>query len=559
MRLFGWLLLRKFWGIKNSILSWTAWEWFKRIFFITIGLVVLSSLYFLFARVLRYFENASIIGALLTWKLTAMMFLMTFSMVAISTLITAVSTLYFSADLKFLMSSPIPPRILFMDKSIETIFFASWMVAMVTVPYIMALARVKALPWTFYPVFAGFLIPFLMLAAAIGIAFTLILMASFPSPRTRDAVWLLSSCSLAVVYALIRFSQPEKLINPSALERVGQYLEYLQAPTAPYLPSWWMTQALTSFSGRQWLRVLLELSKILLALGCIYGALLWAAGRIYEKGFSGSQEGWRRNLRYRFPHPLESNFSSATRPHRQWLTLFWKDRLIFFRDVKHWSQLMLILSLTAVYLFSIWKIPLDIPALKSLLCFFNIGTTGAVLTALALRFAFPAVSMEGKSFWILKSAPMDIQHVMREKFIFNLIPIFVLGTLLVAASNYLLKADLFISTLSLITIWLCALTLSAMAVGLGAVFPKFNTENIHQIESSAGGFVYMACALGYLALTLVAEAFPVRLYYSGELLRDRSLYGPVIAVSMAALLAINWIGLGIPWRMGRKTLKSHEV
>jgi len=101
-------------------------------------------------------------------------------------------------------------------------------------------------------VFAALLVPFCILAASLGMAFTLTLMYVFPSSRTRDVVWVFSSLSLTVTYGLVRFAQPEKLIRPDALKVVAEYLNFLQAPTAPYLPSWWLAEALRMAAEGAW-------------------------------------------------------------------------------------------------------------------------------------------------------------------------------------------------------------------------------------------------------------------------------------------------------------------
>src|SRR5207237_416097 len=187
--------------------------------------------------------------------------------------------------------------------------------------------------------------------------------------------------------------------------------------------------------------------------------------------------------------------------------LYWKDRKLFVRDVKHWSQLMLILSLVIVYLFSVWRMPLDTPNLKSLVSFLNIGAAGFVLAALALRFAFPAVSMEGKAFWLVRSAPVTVGELLFEKLLSCALPMTALGAVLIALTNHILQADAFVSVLSLGSIVVISFTLCGMGVAFGAIFPRFDIENIHQIESSAGGFAYMACSMGYVGATVAIEAW----------------------------------------------------
>jgi len=54
-------------------------------------------------------------------------------------------------------------------------------------------------------------------------------------------------------------------------------------------------------------------------------------------------------------------------------------------------------SLCAVYIFSIYKIPLNTIYLQNMVAFFNVGLISFVVSAVALRFVFPAVSLEGES------------------------------------------------------------------------------------------------------------------------------------------------------------------
>lgn len=544
---------------KNSLLHAGRWEKAKKVFFVLVTVGVLIGVYSGLYRLLKHLESALMIGPLLTWKLTAMVLLTTFSMVALSGFITAVGTLYYSEDLGLLRSSPLPPRLIFLDKMLETTFHASWMVALAVIPYLIALGKVKSLSLSFYLMSFFSLIPFLALAAALGILLTLGLMTLFPSPRTRDAVWILSSLSIAVVYVVFRLSQPEKLVRPDALEKISQYLDYLQAPTAPYLPSWWLTQSWMAASTHHiplWIRQNLMLAG---ATAFLYIAGLGASQRMYPVGLSGAMDSKRLQKKWPMERFLEERFLKLFKIPLESATLLWKDRKVFFRDVKYWSQFLLILALVVVYLFSIWKLPLDTPDLKSMMAFFNIGTTGFIIAALCLRFVFPSISLEGKSFWFIKSAPVSLSLLMWEKFFFTAFPLLILSALLVHGSNLLLQADPFVSRISLGTILLCTVSLCAMGVGLGALFPRFHVDNIHQIESSAGGFAYMACAMGYLFLTLAIEALPLQMHFYERFGKVNPWQTRPVAYCLLALAALNAAAFVIPWKLGQRALERHDV
>jgi len=539
-------------SLRNAAAALTTYERARNLAFGAAGFALLYGLYAGLRRVLFYLAGVELIGRLLLWKLTAMMFLMTLSMVMVSSLLTSLTTLYYSHDLKFLMKAPLSLRTIFLDKSLESAFFASWMIALVLTPYVLAMARVLGLGAGFLAAFAALLPPFLLLAASFGIAFTLLLLYLFPSSRTRDVVWVLSSLSMTISYGLVRFAQPERLIRPDALKVVAQYLDFLQAPTAPYLPSWWAARGLQAAADGRWGAWGADVARLWAAALLVYGALVWLAGRTYFVGYSGAQEGALRRRRHAFTTLFERRLFGAEG------ALLWKDRVAFFRDVKHWSQMLLIVGLVFVYLFSIRRLPLDSPDLRSLVSFLNVGTAGFVIAALGLRFTFPSISLEGRSWWVLRASPLTTGQIMRQKFVFSAGPMLVVALVLGAATNGILQADRFTAWVSLGALVSVATVVCAMGVGLGALFPRFHVENIHQIESSLGGFVYMAACLFYIGAAIAVLAWPMQMHFQERFGKSDAWNWRVAAAAGAMWLALNAVALILPWTLGRRALENHE-
>ena len=547
------LLRRRARTFTNTIGHWTGYEWVRNSAFGSAGLGLLFGLHYGFYRMLTYLASVELIGLLLTWKLTAMLLLMTLSMVVVSSLLTALTTLFYSYDLKFLMKAPVSLRAVFLDKSLESAFFASWMIGLILVPYIAAIMRVQHLGPGYFAAFLLALPPFLLLAASFGIGFTLLLLYLFPSSRTRDVVWVFSSLSLTVTYGLVRFAQPERLIRPDALKVVAEYLNFLQAPTAPYLPSWWLAEALRMAAEGNWRGWALRTMGLWAAASLVYSFLVALAGKIYFIGYSGAQEGALRRRVHVFHMLPEQRLLGV----RASAVLLWKERTTFFRDVKHWSQILLIIGLVFVYLFSIRRLPLDTAELKSLVSFLNVGTAGFVLAALGLRFTFPAISLEGRSWWVLRSAPLDIGMVMRQKLAFSAVPILTIAATLALMTNWLLEADRFTSWLSFVALGTVGLAICMMGVGFGALFPNFTVENIHQIESSVGGFVYMAACLSYVGVTIAVLAAPMHMHFAERF--GTGVWSPRVALySGAGWLILNLIACILPWQLGRRALENHE-
>ncbi|MCM2268353.1 MAG: hypothetical protein NDI60_11350 [Elusimicrobiales bacterium] len=551
------LLQRKARTLLNTLLALRGWRLAKNLMFAGVGALMLAALYAGFWRLLTYLEGVQLIGPILSWKLTSMVLLMTFSMVIVSSIIISMTTLYYSFDLKFLFSCPLDLRDIFMDKAFETVFYSSWTLVLAILPYIAALGRVKALDAGFYLAYAGLMVPFVLLAGAVGILFSMLVMYLFPSSRTRDITWLLGSLSVAFVYVVFRFSRPEKLLRPDSLEVVAQYIQYLQSPTAPYLPSWWLTKAMTAYSAGRWEAFGFSALVLFLAAAAVYTVIYFVSGRLYMRGFSGAQSSPRfKGGRETLPEQrLAQRFPTWRVP----LTLYWKDRLALGRDARYWSQIILIAALISVYLFSIRQLPLDSADLKSLVSFLNVGVAGFVVAAIGLRFTFPAISLEGSAYWLLKSAPASTAAIMREKLMVSLVPSVAIGLILITVSNRLLNADLFISVLSAFTILTASVVISVMGIGLGAVFPDFKVENIHQLESSYGGFLYMACAMGYLGLTVAIEAWPVQMHFAQRFGRENPWDPAALALCAGVFVLLNFTALYVPWKLGVRNLERHEI
>ncbi|MBI5883320.1 MAG: hypothetical protein HZB91_09480 [Elusimicrobia bacterium] len=554
----GLLLRRKATGLVNGLRSLSAYEWVRNLAFTAAGLGLLYGLYSGFHRLLAYLTTVELIGRLLIWKLTAMMMLTTFSMVSVSGMLVSLTTLYFSFDLRFLMQAPLEISDIFIEKSLESIFFSSWMIGLVLLPFITALAQVSGYGWDFHAAFIVLLLPFLALAASMGIAFTLILLYLFPSSRTRDAIYVIATLSLTLVYALIRFAEPEKLIRPDALHVVADYLNFLQAPTARYAPSWWLTKGLSSYASGKTAVFWRCCGLLYASASCVYGLLLLLASRVYFAGYSGAQEGFLRRLKAPLGPLLETRVGRWLGADQAVSILFWRERKCFFRDVKHWSQILLILGLIFVYIYSVKRLPLDNQDLRSAISFLNVGVAGFVIAALGLRFTFPAISLEGRSWWVVRSSPVSLPGLMRQKYLFSAIPMTLVALALGVMTNILLEADPFTSLLSLSTLLVMTWAIVAMGIGYGALFPMFNVENIHQIESSLGGFVYMTSSLAYVGFSIMILSWPMQMHFRERFGKVAAWDWRIAAVCAAAMVLLNGAAFLVPWAMGRRKLEAYE-
>ncbi|HRY28608.1 MAG TPA: hypothetical protein P5079_01075 [Elusimicrobiota bacterium] len=521
-----------------------------------LGAVFLFVLYYGFVRLLWEVHSVEMIGSLLIVKLMAMAFLTTFLMIVFSSTLASFTTLFFAQDLPFLVQSPLPFRSVFLFKAVETAAFSSWMVLLAMWPFLAAYGFVYGLGKGFWVFLAAMAVPFVLIACTLGIGLSLALMCVFPSRRVREVMLLLGVFVGGSLYVLFRWLQPEKLVRADSFEVLIQYIALLEAPLAPYLPSWWMTSAVAAYTADRGAGLLADAGLLAGAAVLLGSILVFFAEKAYYFGWTSAQESGRRQG------------TSALGREWRWVPRFFpsgfrglvgKDALLFVRDANQWSQLLLLLALVAVYLISIDKLPLDNAYLKGLISFLNIGMVGFVLSSVALRFVFPAVSLEGKCWWLVRTAPFGLGTVLMEKVLLGFFPLCVLGVALVWASNRLLGVDVFVTRLSVTTIGVMSFALCAMGVGLGARFPRFGVENVPQIETSPGGLLFMVSSLFYVGATISLEAVLMRMHYYSVVRANSAWDAPGTALVLAALFLLNAAVVLGPLLAGKRYLERADV
>ena len=242
-----------------------------------------------------------------------------------------------------------------------------------------------------------------------------------------------------------------------------------------------------------------------------------------------------------------------------------KDIRNFFRDNTQWSQLLLLSALVVVYLYNFSVLPLERSAirldfLQNTIAFLNLGLAGFVLSAVSVRFIFPAISSEGKSFWIVRSSPLSVKRFIMVKFIIYVLPMLILGEILIIVTNHLLQVTSFMMILSSITMFFMVFGLISLGIGLGAIYPKFQYENIAQVATGFGGLMYMIFSALFMAVIIVLESGPVYIVFMADLrnLEISFTQWLLITGSFLSVILIIIFTIYKPIRMGIKALERYE-
>lgn len=530
----------------------------KLFLFGTIGICFWGGIFAVSLRVLIYFKEISELGDILAHKLLSMILLTFFSLLIFSSILTAISKLYLSRDLSLVHSMPVSSFKIFIARWIESTIDSSWMVIVYTLPIFISYGIVYQAGFFFYWDMIMVILSLAVIASSTSVILVVLVVNFVPANRMRNMSIFFGLCLFLILFFAFRFLQPERLVDPEVFSTTLVYLKSLKTPAPPYLPSTWAYDSLkAALSGH-------------IQQGMFHTALSWTwagvmvfmaiilADAVYFKGLSKAHTAQVRLFRNRFSGIRFQGFLPG--PVRAFIT---KEIRTFFRDQTQWSQLFLIAALVVLYLYNFNALPLEKTPIKTvylqnLLSFLNMGLAGFVLTAITARFAYPAVSIEGEAFWLVKSAPIALRSYLWIKFFIYFLPLLILTEILIIATNILLKVTPFMMALSTVTIFFLVPGVVAMGIGFGAAYPDFKADNPAQTVTSFGGILFMMVCAGYIGAVIFIEAGPVYNIFLADI-KQRELTlleWTWVTGSFVIAFVLSIAAIIIPMKFGEKKLSE---
>ncbi|MGA2959594.1 MAG: hypothetical protein ABSF48_28240, partial [Thermodesulfobacteriota bacterium] len=252
--------------------------------------------FFIFAKVLLYFRSVELVGDLLNSRLLAMMLLTFFSILLFSNLISSLSTFFLSEDLNLILSHPVSLDRVYYARLAETMVYSSWMVLLFAMPVFAAYGWVYESSLGYYLVLLAAMVPFLIIPSALGTLLSMILVNVFPARRSKDVLFFLSIFLVIALYFLIRFLQPERLVNPDAFAGLVEFVSALSAPSWPFLPSFWVSESLLPFLQRTPADTGFFLGCLWSTAGASVAVGSWVSRATFFAGWTKAQEAWKVRL-----------------------------------------------------------------------------------------------------------------------------------------------------------------------------------------------------------------------------------------------------------------------
>lgn len=481
--------------------------------------------------VTAYLLDTAHIGLFLYHRFLSMVLYVFFVTVNVGNIVVCYATLYRSDEVTFLMSMPISHAKIFLVRFVDNFVYSSSTLALIGTSAVLGYGAHFGLPWyvSVFSIVAVFL-PYMLIA---GILAVVTLMGLIRVAVVIGFRWLLASVTavyLGAVFFYFQTTNPVALVS-SVMEHypdVNAYFGYLDPPLVQYLPNHWVSEflywtvvgspdrAIPFFMFLFFSMVGLIVLAGLLARRLYYKTWLTASDAHTLKGTVETTGSGPPFLRFD-RHPWLERMALGR--NLQTVSLFKRDFWMFFREPGQWLHFLLMVVLFLIFLISVrsLEIPTTLPLMKAVSFLVVFMFIGFLVASVALRFVFPALSLEGRCFWAVKTSPVDLRKLYFHKLGFSLILTGVLAEALVLGSLPVFSPDLFLTGIGAVCGFLVALALTTLNLGAGAMFALFHEKNPVRVASSHGASLAFLGSMVYLTFLVLLLVVPLNNYFQAQI------------------------------------------
>ncbi len=411
--------------------------------------------------------------------------------------------LYLAGDMDFLLSAPIPVRAVFVSKLVQAILPNLALILAVALPVLYGLGASSGYNWLYYPLVFVMLVALALAAAGAAALVVMAVVRVFPARRVAEVLGAIGAVTTLVCSQSGQFARYGKVSST----QVSSALHLLTRLDVAWSPLAWAGRGLVGLGEGRWLAGSGFSVLALGAAGLIFALALTTAERLYYSGWAGMQVNQRRRKagrghRHAAPQALPA-LGGRLMP-RAVAAIVAKDWTMLRRDLRSLSQLVTPLVLGGVYALMLLRggditqgelgnAPAWLAqALESGLAYGSIAISLFVGWIALARLAAMGFSHEGRSYWVLKSAPVSAGQLLTAKFLAAYLPALALGWGFVGAMALVQgPSNPVVATLwfSLAVVALCLAAVCGIYLAFGVAGAKMDWQDPRQMISTTTGCV----------------------------------------------------------------------
>lgn len=572
------LLKPHFLGFKNRLIGKGSKEYklFNQELLIIacsffVMLITYKATYALFKEISGNRTFANILPA----KVIGLSFLMLFLLLLFSCSISAVGFLFNAKDLETILSFPLSKTRFFVTRLCNIVLSSFWMLILFVTPIYLGFSLNYNLSWDFFAVCLLVTFLLLIITASLGSIAAILLVNICPAYRIKEILAV-----IAVIFAIgvlvigqktshVDFSR--QIVNQTQvsskdnLKSAALFLSATEDPNPEWFPSKWATLAISNYVDPKTDK-LIPLIKLFSTAVILFLLALVLFKKLHIRGWSFSLLTKSPNKTY--TSNVSSKLTKLIIPFNQPLrALVAKEIKCFVRDTTQSLQLFVLLFLTSIYIYNFRALrnfsgfpPEMLELWKAGLSVANVILGACVVAAIATRFVYPSVSLEGKSYYMIRLTPLSISQYLKNKFMLWFMPVLSLNLILLSSGALAIESSSS-TLLATIFVTICiSIGITGIGIGIGSVYSKFDWDSPSQISASFGSLVYMFLALVTIALSILPCLMLFALTNIDTLKDnlDAPYYFALLLSSTGLILTINYCAARWSLRAGAEHLRELE-
>lgn len=497
---------------------------------------------------------ALIPGALLT-ALTLLMLLTSFGV--------ALGTLFLANDLELLMTAPVSRRAVFLSKMVDSMIPNYGILLIMALPALLAFGIGQGWGPLYFLLIPVTLVVLPLLPAGLGALLVLLVARVAPVRRVREILGFagaLFGIGCGLIGQTTRYWVPGLVGTPGAdSPSPEQVADSVRGWASVPLPPLMAGRGLASAGYGDWAMFAVSFGAFLLLTVGFFAVSVWVADNLYASGWIRMQSsGSAKRGKERSARAAARSGWLGRAP--SWFAIALKDWRVIPRDLRNFAQMLAPLALLPFVFLSIvtgggssgrrgnGRNPfqdLDI-AQGAIGIFVAAGVLVAVLFVFG-RMAETSISMEGKSWWLTKAAPMSPWEVLLGKFVAAAIPYVIVSFVFMIAAEIWRKFDFVWFLYGLFGVEMLGLGLLAVAVGLSVPWAKLDWDDPRKMMPWQTAVLTLVAwlVLGAISGLILCLPFFIELFNQSNLVAIMMPLGAVLATLITGLAAYGALRIGV--------------
>jgi ABC-2 type transport system permease protein len=444
----------------------------------------------------------------------------------------ALGSLFLASDMEMLMSAPVDRRAVFISKLLDGMVPSYSILLVSALPALLAFGIGLGYSAAYYFMVALVVLFLPLLPMGLGAMLVLVVARVAPARRVREVLGLVGTLFGVSCGILGQTSRQWTSMFTPGREEAEQFVEWLRGLANWPLPFVLAARSTVDAGRGDFAGALPVFGGFVLMTAGLFAVSVWLAEALYASGWVRMQSsGSAKKSMARSARAASRSGWLGRAP--AWFAIVLKDWRVLPRDLRNFAQMLAPLALVP---FILWNL-LSVGGRRNpyIETFGAAGGSsiliagGVLMTVMFVvgRVAETSISMESKSWWLIKAAPVSPGEVLFGKFMTAAIPYVALGTIFMAALTYWRGFDLVWAVYGWMAVLVLGLGMVAAAVGLSVPWAKLDWDDPRRMLTWQTSVITMLAWVGIGLAGGVLFCLP----YFGELLGMKAV-GPLMVVGL---------------------------